>query len=106
MALQVLPLDSDDANYTVDVPLAGSLYRFALFFNTRMGLWTMDIFMLDDTPLVSSIALVADWEIACQFTDLRLPPGFLYCVDTSGAGADPGRDDLGSRVIVVFDDGQ
>jgi hypothetical protein len=90
----------------VDVALAGTLYRFALNFNTRGGFWTMDVLTLDDEPIVASVKLVADWELLGQFNDLRLPPGFLFCVDLSGAGLDPGFEDLGTRVIVVHDDGQ
>jgi hypothetical protein len=106
MARTVLPVDSDDFNYTVDVALSGSLYRFSLCWNTRGEFWSLDVLDQDDSPIVAGVKLVADWELLAQFPDTRLPPGLLYCVDLSGQSADPGATDLGSRVFLVYDDGQ
>lgn len=105
MALNVLPLDSDDAKYTIDITLSGILLRYSFYYNGRGDFWTLDVYDTDDNPIVGGIKLVADWELWGQFNDARLPPGPLYCVDTSGQGTDPGADDLGSRVILVYDDG-
>lgn len=105
MALYVLPFDSLDTNYQVDVALAGRVYRFRLYYNNRAGLWTMDVCTSQDDVIVAGVVLLSDWELLGHFPDLRLPPGPLYCVDTSGRSEDPGPDELGGRVIVVFDDG-
>lgn len=105
MAQHVLPVDSDSASYSFDVDLSGKLYRLALAWNTRAAWWTLDIADDADTPLVTGIRLVADTELIRLFALDALPPGSLYCVDTSGQGVDPTDTDLGSRVILVYDDG-
>lgn len=105
MAQWSLPIDAAAPHYTVDVPLAGTLYRFTVHWNDRGGFWTIDVSLTDDTPIVSSIKIVADWELWGQFPDARLPAGYLMAVDLSGQSLDPAYDDLGSRVILVFDDG-
>lgn len=105
MAQVALPIDASAPHYTVDVALAGIPYRFAVHWNDRGGFWTFDLSLTDDTPLVGSVKIVADWELCGQFPDNRMPAGYLFAVDISGQGLDPGFDDLGSRVIMVFDDG-
>jgi hypothetical protein len=104
MAQVVLPIDASAPHYTVDVALGGTLYRFGVNWNDRAGFWTLDVSLTDDTPLVAGMKVVADWDLLGQFPDLRLPPGYLLAVDLTAQGLDPAYDDLGSRVILVFDD--
>ncbi len=106
MAQFVLPVDSNDTNYTLDVTLSGVSYTLGLYWNTRGGFWSLDFYDAAGDPIATGIKLVADWELISQFADSAMPPGFLYCVDTSGQSLDPGVSDLGSRVILVYDDGQ
>ncbi len=106
MADFVIPVDSTGTNYTLDVSLSGSVYRFGLHWNTRGQFWSLDIFDQADNPLATGIKLVADWELIGGLGNSALPPGFLYCVDTSGKGIDPTDSDFGTRVILVYDDGQ
>ena len=106
MADFVIPVDSTGTNYTLDVSLSGRVYRFGLYWNTRGQFWSLDIFDQADNPLATGLKLVADWELIGGLGNSDLPPGFLYCVDTSGQGIDPTETDLGTRVILVYDDGQ
>ncbi|MBU6427984.1 MAG: hypothetical protein KGR26_03150 [Cyanobacteria bacterium REEB65] len=105
MADFVIPVDSSSTNYTVDVSLSGGVYRFGLFWNTRGQFWSLDIFDQTDKALATGLKLVADWELISGLGNSALPPGFLYCVDTSGRGLDPTESDLGTRVILLYDDG-
>lgn len=105
MALLVIPVDSVDPNYTIDVSLSGGLYRLRLWWNNRSGNWTLDVLDTSDNPIVAGVVLVADWELLSHYPNPALPPGMFYCVDTSGQSLDPGYDDLGARVILVYDDG-
>ena len=104
MADLVIPLDSSSTNYTLDVTLSGGVYRFGLYWNTRGQFWSLDIFDPSDNPIESGLKLVADWELISGLGNSALPPGFLYCVDTSGQGLDPTDSDLGTRVLLIYDD--
>ncbi len=105
MADFVIPVDSGSTNFTVDVTLSGGVYRFFLYWNTRGQFWSLDILDSSDSPTAAGIKLVADWELISGLGNSALPPGFLYCVDTSGQGLDPTDSDLGTRVILIYDDG-
>ncbi len=106
MADFVIPVDSSSTNYTVDVALSGGVYRFGLYWNTRGQFWSLDILDPSDNPIATGLKLVADWELVSGLGNSALPPGFLYCVDTSGQGLDPTESDLGTRVLLIYDDGQ
>jgi hypothetical protein len=105
MALFIIPVDSADPYYSLDVTLSGSVYRFTLQWNGRGGFWTMDISDTSDNPLITSLRLTASWELISQFGNPLLPAGNLYCVDMGGLDVDPTDTDLGTRVLLVYDDG-
>lgn len=106
MADVVIPVDSADPHYTLDVTLSGIAYRLSLDWNTRGGFWALGIYDQTGAPIVLGVKIVADWELLARFANSRLPPGLLFCVDTSGQGLDPTDSDLGTRVLLVYDDGQ
>ncbi len=106
MADVVIPVDSNSTNYTLDVSLSGGIYRFGLYWNTRGQFWSLDILDSSENPIATGLKVVADWEFISGLGDSRLPPGFLYAVDLSGLGLDPTDSDLGTRVILVYDDGR
>ena len=105
MADYILPVDSGDPSYTVDVDMGGALYRLGINWNTRGEFWTLDLMAADDTPIVMGIRIVPDWDLLGRFADPRLPAGRIYCVDQSGAGSPPGYTDLGGRVVLAYVDG-
>lgn len=98
----VIPLPSGLPNFDVQADLDGTTYTLALRWNVRLGAWFLRV--LDAQGVVVLLGdqrLVADFPLAAYVTG-RSPPGFLAAVDTSGAGMDPGFDDLGSRVILRY----
>lgn len=119
----VVPTTSAFPDYTQRTSLDGREYILRFIFNEREQRWYLDFFDGDETPLVLSLKLVANWNLLRRETDERLPPGELYAVDLSGtsnedvptdAGTatllqiarDPGRDDLGAdgRVALMYFD--
>jgi hypothetical protein len=106
MAVTELPVDATEPAYDVDFIMSGVVYRLYLAWNTRGEYWAMSIGLTDGTMLAEGQPLRADWEVFRQVVSADMPPGRIICVDTSGAGLDPAFDDLGARVIVVYDDGE
>jgi hypothetical protein len=104
MARNFIPLDVSDAAFSQDVDLGASRYRLQFTWNTRGTFWTLDVLTTADEPIVMGVRLVTDWFLLQPYQDPRLPTGYLFCCDMTGAGADPGRDDLGDRVQLVYDD--
>lgn len=103
MAQFVLPVDSLNPYYSFDVALSSIVYRLTFIWNGRGQFWTMDISDTSDNIIQASIKLVASWELLLQYTNPLLPPGSIYCIDMSGLDLDPTDTDLGTRVILVYD---
>lgn len=97
-----IPLRSDLPHYTFQVELDSASYEFEVRWNEAAAGWIMSIFTSDAQPLITGLRLVVDWSLAGRYADARLPPGKLIALDTSGAHADPTRNDLGSRVILLY----
>ena len=99
---QTIPLPPALPNFDLQADLDGTTYTLAMRWNARLGAWFVRV--LDATGVVVLMGdqrLVADFPVALYVTG-RQPPGLLTAVDTSGAGLNPGFDDLGSRVILTY----
>lgn len=99
-----LPLRTDATpHYTMEVQLEGSSYTFEFKWNSRSEFWTFNISDATGDELVSGRRIVTGFPpLLARFKDDRMPPGNLFAVDTTGAGADPVLEDLGTRVLLVY----
>ena len=111
MAQWTIPLDSIQAWDTVDVSLSGVEYRLEFLWNDRNGSnnpaaggsWTLSLLDTNDNYLIAGMRILAGSELLATYAT-STPPGRLYVIDQSGQDLDPGFDDLGSRIILVYDD--
>ena len=106
MAITVLPIDALLPSYTVDVDLGATVYRFDLAYNTRAECWSIGIGLPDGTVIANGQVIRADWEPFAAIVDERMPAGTIFTVDLEGTGTDPDETDLGTRVLVCYDDGE
>ena len=98
----VIQLRNDLTYFDIQAPLDGATYTLEMRWNTRALAWFMRLLNEQaDTIIVGDTKVVADWPIALYITG-RLPPGLLVFWDTSGAGLDPGLNDLGQRVQLLY----
>ncbi len=103
MALIQLPVNSDQANYEFKTTIDGTKYTFAFRFNTRADRWIMDIKTGSGDVLVTGIPLLAGVDFLARFNkDIRFPQGNLFLLNLIDENANPGRDDLGSNVLLVY----
>lgn len=105
MAVTTLPIDASLPAYTVDVDLDDTVYRFRVEWNTRGEFWAIGIGLPDGTVIADGCVIRADWEPFAAVVDERMPAGRIFACDLDGAG-DPAYDDLGARVLVMYDDGE
>lgn len=106
MAVFEIPIDSADGAYTLDVELAGQVYRLGLACNGRGDYWALDLGLPDGMALITGQALRLGVDVLGLSADPRLPTGRLVLVDTSVAQAECGADDLGTRCLLLYDDGE
>lgn len=96
-----IPFSSFTA-FTEEIILDNTPYRFLFNWNTRGEYWTLSIADRDETPLVSGIKLVMDFELLGTFPGHGLPPGELYVIDPSGELAKAGRNDFEDKVSLIY----
>jgi hypothetical protein len=82
--------------------LEGTDYILTFAFNRRDGYWYLDIADQDAVPISLSRKCVVNVNLLRRCADTRKPPGALILVDTSDTDLDPGLDDLGTRVDLVY----
>lgn len=101
MAIQ-LPTLAGREWYEFRITLDGVKYTVELRWNARSNRWTFSLRTRDGEPLLVGRRVVVGMPLLMRGTDPRMPPGDIIAVDQAGLDADPGRDDLGSRVLLMY----
>ena len=104
MPAVILANDTDLARYRFRVTLTGVPFGFRFYFNRRADRWFYDIESEDGTLLRAGIKLVADFPTLFGWTQQGRPVGQILAIDPA-SDTDAGLDELGSRVLVTYDDG-
>lgn len=99
--MQIVPTFTDPFSSQLTT-LSGRDYLLTFAWNLRESAWYLDIADQDGVVLAASLKLTVDYPLLKRATDPRLPAGTLMPLDTSGAGIDPGLDDLGTRVLLSY----
>jgi hypothetical protein len=94
----------DDEVIEQDVELDGIVYTFRFAWNTRDESWSLSVLLPSGEGLAMGRKVVLGVPLLRGEIDSRLPPGMLVAVDTTEQSAEPGRYDLGKRVIVSYFD--
>lgn len=102
MATLILPARNDVPFYDFEVDLEGRAYTVEVRWNARAGGWFLSLFDSAGAPLVMGRRVVLSANLLGQGVNAALPPGMLLAVDTTTQDTDPGRDDLGSRVLLAY----
>jgi len=101
MSLQI-PTSQTLPFYSETVLLEGTSYNLFFKWNVRDSAWYMSIQTSNQVDIVDGIKIVCDWGLLRRYRSLAVPPGEIVAVDTTGAGIDPGLNDLGTRVILTY----
>ncbi len=102
MSLLVIPVTSEFPNSIFNIDLELVTYIMEFNFNSRTSLWYMGIKQEDGTPLAVGVPVFTDVDIMMQYKNPDLPPGVFMTFDTEELSADAGRDDLGNRVKMLY----
>lgn len=84
----------------------GREYVLRFYWNARYQSWYMDIGDQDGAPILEGVRLaVGIIPLGQQLVgDSRMWPGDLYLSPQSQDDSDPGQFDLGTRVLLIYDD--
>lgn len=103
MGAVLLPVRTDEAQwYDFTTTLDGLTFTFEFEWNEREEAWYFNLYDATGDLLLAGKKLVADFPLLMRLADRRRPPGDLTVVDTAGAGAAPGLNDLGRRHALMY----
>ena len=105
MAIRIIPVDPDLVAQKFKISLDGVTYTFDLDFNDRSGRYRLNIFDTQENELIFGIPMLINYDLLKyhKYNPL-LPQGTLFLVNLEEDNVDPGIDDLGSSVIMVYDE--
>jgi hypothetical protein len=98
--LQVRP--PGEPHIEMQVTLERVVYSLEFLFNQRQGAWFLNIRTEAGELLLAGIRVVVGFPLGRRSPNPKLPPGLFVAVDTSGANLDPGENDLGGRVQLLY----
>lgn len=98
-----LPTRVDIARYVLRVALSGVVFRLFFYFNRRDQAWYFDVTDPAGVPLRSGMKVVSKTPLLRQWIQQGRPDGELIPIDAS-SDVDPGIEELGERVLLVYDD--
>lgn len=105
MAILSMPLRQDVPAFEYEIELEGRTWRLGFVWNTRAALWHMDVKAQDGTTLLLGLPLVVDFPLLLTYRSmLTLPPGEFFLVDLETKGEEAGRDNLGTRFLLLYYD--
>lgn len=104
MTFLVLPLQGDADKFTVRTDLLGEEFRFDFLWNERDEHWYFSLFTSTDEPILQGQRVTIGNFVLKNVLFVNRPKGFLIAIDKEGTETDPGRNDLGNRVELVFTD--
>lgn len=104
--------EADVESWTQRTELDGRDYLLSFSWSRREERWFLDVADESASPIAQNIKLVAGWPMLLRVVDERRPPGEIMVVDQAALDAegtpdlqiavDPGLDDLGARVVLVY----
>jgi hypothetical protein len=102
MSLLVLPARTDLLEYDFAIELDGTTYTLGLRWNDRDSAWYLDVLDAEENPIAMGRKVVVGFPLLGRSKLENQPPGVLFAMDTSGADAEPGVNDLGGRVQLLY----
>jgi len=104
MAIVQIPTSQSLPFYSQKTLLDGQTYTLQFKWNDREEAWYLDLLTDLEEPISMGIKIVTDWPLNRRITDPAAPPGVISAIDTTGAGTNPGFEDLGNKIILVYID--
>lgn len=93
-----IPVEHGVPSQTLKVDLEGNTYNIRIIYNTRVGVWTLDLSNESGAPLASGVTMVLGADLINQF---NLGIGALVMVEDGSTRLDASSEDLGSRILLI-----
>lgn len=105
MAVNIIPLTSDEGNYEFNAKLDDSIFNFKIYYNTRSETWTISMYDSEFSPIFQGLNLVLGYDYFYGIDNDALPDGYLFLINIENENEAPTRDNLGTDCLLVYIDG-
>lgn len=97
-----IPVNAEFESFKVRTDLEGGTYVLQLDWNARAERWCLSIMDAEEAPILMGVPLNINMDIWGRFRMPALPSGMLMLYDTTGRNEEAGRDDLGSKAVLLY----
>lgn len=101
-----VPFQPSIGNYRFGCAIAGAQYIFDVRWNARdnggAGAWYFDVSEIDETSIIRGVKVVLGTYLGRSSKHHLFSDGVFVAADLSGQQKEPGFDDLGVRVSIVY----
>lgn len=104
MAVIKIPTSKTLSVYTMSISLDEKLFNLNFRYNSREEAWYMDLFDSNFTPIRQGTALRTGTFPWLRTWTNDAPDGLALVLDPSGKDLEPGRNTLGTDVLLVYND--
>jgi len=98
--LYYIEIDKELIPYRFDITLAGEVFLFDVRYNEQADVFTVDLFDVNEDPIVYGEPLVLGQPLFSDLNDERLPLDELTPLDLSGRESRVTYDNLGKTVFL------
>lgn len=103
MAILEIPVLEDNVRWVQETTLDGVRFLLHFIFNEREQSWYVSLHDVDDVPIASGARIVVNWFLFLRkVEEAKAPAGRMFVSDSTGSGVDPGRNELGERVKLIY----
>lgn len=103
MAAFVIPTRTDLEDYEIEVELTAVSFLLRFTWNYREEFWFMTVSDADSNIVAAGIKIVISKPLLLEVPGTAKPDGNLIAIDTSGEDVEAGLNDLGERVLLMWD---
>jgi hypothetical protein len=98
----IIPVPRGATYHDIQVTLEGENYTLEFRWNERIAAWFITVLDAEaENILLGSVRVVCSWPLWAYRAE-RLPRGLFFAVDTAGNNEDPGLNDFGDRVQLLY----
>jgi hypothetical protein len=99
-----LPFIPSNGNYRFGTTIENAGYNFVVRWSTVEACWYFSIFEVNEDPIIQGVKIVTGTYLGRRCAHPLFDAGVFIAIDLASEEqpTDPGFDDLGTRVVVVF----
>lgn len=97
-----IPLLPETSDQVLNVELGGRPYLLRVIWNERFGYFSLSISEVDNTPILTNVKMVKNYNLTGRYKNALLPAGDLFFVQEHGKSVRPLYDDIGVNFSLYY----